>query len=175
MSKPPDNGPASREVTVGRIEGVFGVRGWVKVVSFTEPRTNILDYDPWYVQLGERRSVRRLIDGRQRGKKIVARLEGIDDRDAAAGLLGAQVQVDVAQFADLEEGEYYWAQLIGLRVVNRHGVELGVVEDLMETGANDVLVLGGEQERLIPFVSGRVIESVDIDAGVIYVDWEADF
>lgn len=162
-------------VTLGRIVGVYGIKGWVKVLSFTAPRENILGYDSWI--LAQDGAVRRfgVEDGRRQGKGVVAKLRGIDDRDAADALAGAEINVPRAALPPCEAGEYYWTDLEGLVVQNLMGVRLGVVDHLLETGAHDVLVLRGDGQRLIPFASPEVVRRVDLEAGVIVVDWEADF
>ena len=161
-------------VILGRIVGLFGVRGWLKVHSYTEPRDAVLDYRDWWLDRdGGWRQV-RLLEGRQHGKGIVVRLEGFDDRDAAAELLGSDIGVDRGALPEPEDGRYYWADLEGLAVVHKDGTELGKVAYLMGTGANDVLVVDGPVERLIPFVPGEVILDVDLAAGVIRFDWEWD-
>ncbi len=163
-------------VELGRITGVWGVRGWVRVQSHTEPRTNILGYRPWHLcRDGHCRPV-ELTDGRAQGKGIVARLAGVDDRDMAATLVGAVICVPRSALPEPAPGEYYWTDLEDLDVVNRAGVRLGRVVRVMATGANDVLVVAdGTTERLVPFVQGRVIQSVDLEAGRIVVDWEPDW
>ncbi|HYW92716.1 MAG TPA: ribosome maturation factor RimM [Gammaproteobacteria bacterium] len=164
-----------RRVVLGRVAGLFGVRGWVKVHSDTRPRENILDYPVWQLGGSGRWRSLRLIEGRVQGKGIVAHLEGCDDRDAAVALTGARIAVGRGELPPLAEGEYYWADLEGLRVRTIAGRELGCVGRLMETGANDVLVVRGERERLIPFLPGRVVTEVDLDDGVMVVDWDPDF
>jgi 16S rRNA processing protein RimM len=158
-------------VTLGRIVGLFGIRGWVKVHSETRPREEILQYSPWQVRLrGQWREI-ALAEGRCQGPGIVARLEGYSDRNQAQELVGAEIAVRREQLPPVKAGEYYWAQLEGLKVVNLQGVELGVVSHLFETGSNDVLVVKGERERLIPFTKYAVHE-VDLERGVIRVDWD---
>ncbi len=166
---------ASRQpVILGRIVGLFGVKGWVKVHSYTEPREAILDYPDWLLRReGDWQPV-QLAEGRQHGKGVIARLQGIEDRDAAAELLGSDFGVERDSLPDAGDGHYYWADLEGLTVVRKDGTELGKVAYLMATGANDVLVVDGAAERLIPFVPGTVILDVDVAAGVIRVDWEWD-
>jgi 16S rRNA processing protein RimM len=115
-----------------------------------------------------------LVEGRRHGKGIVVRLQGIEDRDAAAELLGSDIGVERDTLPEAEEGQYYWTDLEGLTVVHKDGTELGKVAYLMGTGANDVLVVDGPDERLIPFVPGTVILDVDLVEGVIRVDWEWD-
>jgi len=164
----------SRWVVLGRVSGLFGVRGWVKVFSDTAPRENILGYPRWYLQRdGDWRSY-DLLDGRRQGKAVVARLEGCDDRDQAAELIGADIAIRRDQLPPVRAGEYYWTDLQDLRVETLDGIDLGKVDHLFETGANDVLVVNGDRQRLIPFIDG-VIGEIDLDAGRIQVDWDPDF
>ena len=164
-----------RLVTVARIVGVFGVAGWVKIFSYTRPRENVLTYSPWYLQRGGRWEAVGLLEGRLQGKGVVARLQGVEDRDQAQALIDTDVAVRREQLPPSGENEFYWVDLLGLRVVNRDGVELGVVKQMMETGANDVLVVEGDRERLIPLVPKVYVLAVDLEAGRIDVDWPADY
>ena len=162
-------------VIVGKINGLFGVRGWVKVFSYTDPVSNILTYSPWCIRhQGDWQDI-AIAEGQQQGKRIVVRLAPCHDRDAAAQWLGADVAVYRTQLPPPAQDEYYWNDLIGLRVINQADMELGTVDYLIETGANDVLVVKGERERLIPFVVGHVIIAVMLEQGCIRVDWDADF
>ena len=165
----------SRRVVLGRVVGLYGVRGWVKVYSHTDPPESILGYSPWHLQLDNEWRMVNVLDARRQGKGLTALLEGWDDRDAARRLLGANIAVARSQLPDLAPDDYYWADLIGLRVVTRAGVELGRVESLMETGSNDVLVVKDDREHLIPFLLGDVILEVDLPGGLIRVDWDPDF
>jgi 16S rRNA processing protein RimM len=166
---------ATKRVTLGRISGLYGVNGWVKVYSYTEPRENIVDYATWILEHdGEERRV-EVEAGRSQGKNVVAKLRGVDDRDAARSWIGADIAVDRQALPALESGEYYWVDLEGLAVRNTRGETLGEVDHLMATGANDVIVLRGAEERMIPFVAGDVVVEVDLEGGVIVVDWESSF
>lgn len=162
-------------VVVGRIAALYGVRGWVKVFSHTDPRDNILRYQPWMVNFNGAWQTLEHVEGRIHQQGIVARLDGYDDRDAATALLGCDIAVRPEQLARLSPGEYYWSELIGLKVITTEGVELGVVEKLLETGSNDVLVVQGERERLLPYLPGSVVIDVDKSAGVLRVDWDPEF
>lgn len=169
-------GDSDAYITVGRISGVYGVKGWVKVYSHTRPRENILRYSTWHLEQADDWQVQVLESGRSHGKAIVAKLKGCDDRDAAAALMGATIAVRREQLPQAAPGEYYWADLQGLDVVNLDGIELGRVSHLLETGANDVLVVKqGKIERLIPFVMGDFVTDIDLDAGRMQVDWDPDF
>ena len=168
-------GTSDRKIVIGRIAGLYGVRGWVKVYSWTEPREAIIGYSPWQVRIGGGWREMRVAEGRRHGKGVVVRLEGCDDRDEAAKLLGAEIAISRSQLPGTAAGEYYWTDLVGLKVVTREGVELGVVKSLMETGANDVLVVQGERERLIPYLFGEVVMEVDLEHRLMRVDWDPEF
>lgn len=143
--------------------------------SYTEPRENILTYQPWYLRTGDDWQPCRLAEGRRHGKGVVARLDGCEDRDQAAALMDREIRVAREQLPATAPGEYYWQDLIGLQVVTLAGDPLGRVDHLLETGANDVLVVAGEREHLIPFVMDRIVVDVDLEAGVMRVDWDKDF
>ena len=165
-------------VELGRINGAYGVRGWVKVFSQTRPMEDILKYRQW--QLDDRpgsgsTTTVQVLEGRRQGKGIVAQISGCNNRDQAAAMRGIRVSVSVDELQTLDDGEYYWRDLIGLTVNNRQGVELGTVSSLLETGNNDVLVVKGERERLIPYLPGSSVINVDLAAGNMLVDWDADF
>jgi 16S rRNA processing protein RimM len=168
--------PSDRErVIVGRITGLYGVRGWVHVHSYTDPRENILEYMPWQLSLKGDWRERTVESARVHGKGVVAKLQGCEDRDQAAVYVGAEIAVARSRLPAPAADEYYWTDLVGLRVISTHGEEFGVVDHLLETGANDVLVVKGERDRLIPYISGEVVTRVDLDQGVLEVDWDADF
>jgi 16S rRNA processing protein RimM len=165
-------GKSAEPLLLGRISGVFGVDGWVKLFSYTEPREAILGYRNCLLQQDGVWSEAHWRVGRSQGKTVVASLEGINDRDAAESLIGANIGVWRQDLPDIGESEFYWADLEGLSVVNKDGSELGLVAYMMATGADDVLVIEGEKEVLIPFIIGRYVTDVDLAAGVIRVDWE---
>jgi 16S rRNA processing protein RimM len=162
---------AGRVIVLGHIAGVYGVRGWVRVVSETEPLDNILRYSPWLVD-GVTHAV---AEGRRHGKGLVARLAGCEDRDQAAALVGKTVAVTRDRLPPPSPDEFYWADLEGLAVETLDGKPLGRVSHLFATGANDVLVVQGERERLLPFVWDDVVKDVDFAGKVIRVDWDPDF
>jgi 16S rRNA processing protein RimM len=166
---------SDRVVQLGQISGVHGVSGWVKVLSFTEPRTNLLDYRDWQLNSdGEIRQV-TIEAGQESGKRLIAKIAGIDDRDTAAELTGAVIEVPRSALPPLAPNEYYWSDLEGLAVVNPAGDRLGTVSRVIATGANDVLVLDDSAGRMIPFVAGKVVQQVDLEAGTIVVDWDESF
>ena len=158
----------------GHIIGAFGVRGQVKVYSHTSPRENIVTYSPWVIEHNGARKTFEVTGSRQ-GKNVIARLEGIANRDQAEELTSASIFIRRDQLAPLKEGEYYWSQLQGLQVINGRGESFGSIDYMMETGANDVMVVQGDRERLIPFVMHEVVRKVDLDNGQVIVDWEADY
>jgi 16S rRNA processing protein RimM len=162
-------------VALGRIGAPHGVRGWVRVQSWTRPPEAILGFGEWLVgEAGDRRPC-RVAETAVSGKALVARLEGVDDREGAAALRHAEIAVPRDALPDPEPGEWYWADLEGLAVATVDGVPLGHVDHLLETGANDVLVVRGERERLIPWIMERTIRRVDPEQGRIVVDWDPDF
>ena len=161
-------------VVLGRIVGAFGVRGWVKVYSYTDPREAVLNYEGWLLNRKDEWEPVSVAEGQRHGKSVIARLEGIDDRDMAEALRGSEIGVLRDALPAPEEGQFYWSDLKGLQVVHRDGAVLGKVDYLLETGANDVMVVKGETERLIPFAMNDVVLDVDLDAGQITVDWEWD-
>jgi len=166
----------NRYVVLGQVVGVFGVKGWVKIRSDTQPYDNILHYVPWYLHQPEGWVSWRVIASRQQAKGLIVQLEGVSDRDAAATLVGCEIAVPREQLPVPAEGDYYWTDLIGLRVRNREGEALGTVTGLLETGANDVLVVQeGDLQHLIPYVKGYYILQVDLAEGVIEVDWQRDY
>lgn len=166
---------AQRRVVLGKIGGLYGVRGWLRLWSFTEPAENLLDYRE--VELGRqgRWQPVTLAEGRRHGGGLVGRFDGVTDRDAAATLVGAEIAVARERLPELAQGEYYWADLVGLEVVTAGGVKLGRVERMMATGANDVMVVVGDRQRLVPFLPGRFVLEVDPEGGRVVVDWDPDF
>lgn len=164
-----------QQINVGRISGVFGVKGWVKVFSFTEARENILNYSPWLLKKDSEAKLVNVIDGKLQGKAVVAKLDGVNDRDQAAGLMGWDIFITPGQLPKVAKGEYYWSDLIGLNVETSLGVQLGTVDSLLETGANDVLIVKGERQRAIPFLQGQTIIDIDLNIGRIVVDWDPGF
>jgi len=168
------NGERKR-IVIGKVGGPFGIKGWVKLLSHTEPRDKIVEYRPWQLKLADGWREWQLAEGQAHGKGVIARLEGVTDRDQAAALMGAEIAVWRDQLGETKPGQYYWADLVGLEVQLAGGRSLGRVSGLMATGSNDVLVVKGERERLIPFIQGQVIKHVDLVTGVIQVEWDPDF
>ena len=165
-----------KKLVLGKIVGLYGVEGWVKLESYSEPRTRIFKYSPWFVGNADAAAEYENVKGRAQGKGIIARLPGVESRDAAMALIGAEIRIFRSALPKPKRGEYYWTDLEGLDVLNLDGVAFGKVSHLFSTGANDVLVVVGDgRERLLPFVTGEFVKEVDIDGGRIVVDWDKDF
>ena len=162
-------------LVLGKIAGVYGVRGWVKIFSHTSPKENIFNYTPWQVNIAGQLRELVVLEGRPQGKGLVAHIESFDDREKVRELIGAEISVLREQLPEAGKDEYYWADMEGLEVVTLEGLSLGKVDHLFETGANDVIVVKGERERLIPFVQGQYIHEIDLENGVIRVDWDPEF
>ncbi len=166
----------SELISIGKIAGVFGVKGWVKIFSLTDPRENVLNYSPWILKKDNQVKEVQLVEGKRQGKTVVACLEGISDRSLAESYSNWEILINKSQLPEAEEGEYYWADLVGLSVETENGISLGQVEYIIETGANDVLVVQDlKEERLIPFLQGQTIKKIDLDGKLMVVDWDPDF
>jgi 16S rRNA processing protein RimM len=162
-------------INVGKISGVFGLKGWLKVFSYTEPRENILSYQYWLLKKNTQEQSVKVIGGQLQGKNVVAQLDGVTDRDKAEVLMGWDVYITHEQLPALAKGEYYWADLVGLTVENLEGFQLGKVDSLFETGANDILLIKGDKERAVPFLQGQTVKSIDLATGKMVIDWDPDF
>lgn len=162
-------------ITLGVINGLYGVKGWVKVYSFTAPKENILKYKTLRLKLKNQEIECKVEAGKSHGKGIILKLESYDDRDASAKLLKAEVAIPRDELPELLSDEYYWSDLLGLDVFNLENKYYGRVDQMMETGANDVLVVQGDKERLVPFIQGMYIKEIDLEHKKIVVDWPEDF
>lgn len=172
-------------VVIGRFTGTFGIKGWLKVYSYTEPLENFLDYRDYQIQRQGIWQAVQIADSKIHGKGLIASLKGVENPEQAATYVGCDVAVVATQLPQLPEDEYYWRQLEGLQVIVDHPqrgqLVLGRVDHLLETGANDVLVVKGDddsidrRERLIPYLPDRVVLAVDLAAQQIRVDWDPDF
>ena len=173
-------------IEVGRIADAWGLKGWFKVLSHSASPEALFSSKRWYLQPAERGAktfsgtvLLRVREAREHSGSVVASAQEVDDRDAAEALKGARIFVARSSFPTASQDEYYWVDLIGLAVVNREGVDLGIVKELMSTGPQTVLVLqyqaeGKAQERMIPFVSAYV-DAVNLPGKLITVDWQADY
>lgn len=171
---------ADRRVLLGKVGAPHGVRGWVKIHSSTQPLDSILDYRTWQLGRGEHWNQFQVVQAQPQGKALIAQLADehgnvLSDRDQAEMLKNLDIGVWRSEMPPLPKGEYYWADLIGLEVVTEAGESFGKVDSLMETGANNVLVIKGEQEILVPFVLDHVVKKVDLKKAVITVDWDPDY
>lgn len=160
-------------VLLGHVSGVHGVSGWVKIHSLTEPREAIFEYQPW--ALGEEHETVRVLQGKRHGNRLIALLENAEIREQAEQLVGRSIAVPRERLPKLAPGQYYWTDLEGLAVRLEDGRELGSIDRMLATGANDVMVVRGDRERLVPFILGRYVKSVDLESGVVIVDWDPDF
>ncbi|MEI8625202.1 ribosome maturation factor RimM [Pseudoalteromonas sp. B28] len=169
-------------IVVGKLGAPYGIKGWLKVHSFTDDPVGIFDFSPWLIgQQGKWQSL-EVVDWRRHNKGFIAKFAQINDRDEAMAYTHAEISMDAAHLPELPQGEFYWRDLIGMSVITDKGYSLGIVDDLMETGSNDVLVVKanskdafGQAERLIPFLTDSVIKEVKYDAKEITVDWDLGF
>jgi 16S rRNA processing protein RimM len=173
--------PPERLVTMGRVVAPYGVKGWIKIQPFTQQPQDLLDYPQWQVGREDAWRAWAVETARVHGAAVVAQLEGVTDREQAAALQGMRIAISRDEFPVPAGNEIYWADLIGLKVVNEAGEMLGTVSRVFETGANDVLVvedkvtgMEGGRERLLPYIAS-VIRQVDAASGMITVDWDVDY
>lgn len=169
-----------RRVTLGRVAGVFGVRGWLRVHSYTRPKENLLDYRRWWIDHHEGFEA-TVVEARPHGEGLVAQITDaagavVVDRDIAASLIDAEIQVERSAMPEPPPGQVYWFDLVGLRVVNEQGMELGRIDSMMSNGPQDVMILKAQDaERLIPFVRGPIVKRVDLEQGLVVADWQPDY
>ena len=160
-------------VTLGKIVGVHGVQGWLKVFSYTRPLENIFQYDNWQLTRASGEVICLRVTGcKGQGKRLTVQLEGVSDRNQAESMVGLEISTRRAELPDLDQGEFYWRDLIGLTVRDTQGIELGVVTEMMETGSNDVLLLTDSNGKVlaIPWTPEVVVE-VDIAQSLLIADW----
>ncbi|MFV3330324.1 ribosome maturation factor RimM [Pseudomonas sp. NY15437] len=172
--------PAEEMIVLGKIVSVHGIRGEVKVYSFTDPLDNLLDYRRWTLKRGNEVRQAELVQGRVQGNVLVAKLKGLDDREIARTFAEFEILVPRSELPVLDDGEFYWSQLEGLKVIDQNGQLFGILDHMLETGANDVMVVKpcagslDDRERLLPYTD-QCVQAVDLEAGEIRVDWDADF
>ncbi|HJO10950.1 MAG: ribosome maturation factor RimM [Gammaproteobacteria bacterium] len=168
-------------VVLARVGKIHGIKGWIRLESFTTPPENIFNYGPFFSASGQDSQELEIDQHKQHANGLLVHFKGIDDPEIAKAMTGTELSVRSTELPELQDGHYYWRQLLGLKVINTSGELLGEVTKLLETGANDVLVVGpdaaslDERERLIPYLLDSVIEKVDLEAGVITVNWAADY
>lgn len=162
-----------KKVIIGRLGSVYGVRGWIKVHSYTEQPENIFNYD-WYVKHQNQWQLMIVEAYKTHGKGFIVKLEGCDDRNQAGSFTNDYIAIDRTQLPKLNTGEFYWVELIGLRVINTDGVDLGVVDHIFITQANDVLVVMNDKKRLLPFIKD-VVKKISLVEKKIIVEWDEDY
>ena len=181
-----DSKTQSNNVVIGRIGAVYGVKGWLKIQSYTENPEDIFSYSPWYLQTVAARQQSeqtvKIAEWRRHNKGLIALIDGVKDREGASRFTGMEVSISADELPAIAEDEFYWRDLIGMQVKNKQGYDMGVVEQIMPTPANDVLVVKansndafGKSERLIPFIQSENILNVDREQQLLQVDWPADF
>lgn len=177
MTKPirtPSQQHSNDKIIVGRFGAAFGIKGWIKVLSYTDPITNLLDYSPWYIQANQNWQIVEIEDGRVHGDQLIVKLPGCDTRNMAETFTHLEIAITAETLPKLENNEFYWSDLIGLKVINLQNEDLGTVTELMATGSNDVLIVQGDKERLIPYTKHAIIK-VDLATHCITVDWDSSF
>lgn len=173
---------SSDYVLLGKISGVHGIKGWVKVFSYTSPRLKITEYPKWFIKNKNKPwEVISVIEGKQQGKNIIVLLNGVNSREDAEALIGTEVAIHSDELVPSSENEYFWRDLIGLSVETINGEELGKIDWLFDTGSNDVIIVKNSQsgvdskEHLLPFIFGDVIKSIDLENSLMIVDWDPEF
>lgn len=167
---------SAEHLIVGRVGAVHGVHGWLKIFSHTVPRENIVHYLPWQLRMHDGHWKTVALSGMRANEHlIIVQFEGCVNREEARIYTGAEIAVSRTQLPMLAKNEYYWADLLGLDVLTKEKQTLGKVASLLETGSNDVLVVKGEREHLIPYLPGDVVLDINLSKGQIIVDWPADF
>ena len=162
-------------IVVGRFGRPHGIRGYITVHAFAEPRDNILSYPQWFTQIGHQWTPLKLLDTESRLQTVVVLVEGYPTREAVAGLTNLEIAVPAEALPALPKGEYYWRELMGMTVVNVAGEVMGVVTEMMATGAHDILVVTGKKRHLIPYRLGAVVLDVCEAKGQITVDWDDSY
>lgn len=162
-------------VIVGRFGRPHGIKGFITVISFTDPRDNIMQYNDWHVRLNDKWQTLDLLNLDINHQLILTQVKGYQDREDVACLTNKDIAIKRDKLPVLAPGEFYWHELVGMQVKSTEGLLLGTVTELMSTGANDVLIVEGEKRCLIPYLPGRSIINVDNSQRVITVDWDMDF
>lgn len=162
-------------VIIGKVGAPHGIRGWLSIHSSTQPRENILEYLPWMIKLNGTWQALEVAEVQEQHKKLLALFADCADRTAAEKYVNAELAIPRDRLPVLAKDEFYWSDLTGLTVTTTEGRELGKVDHLFATGANDVLVIKGDKEYLVPYVKDRVVKNIDLKAGTMTVDWDPDF
>ena len=170
---------ASETVIIGKIGAPYGVKGWVKINSYTDEKTGIFSYVPWIIGSGQQHQV---VQWRTHNKALVAQLSGIDSRDDAERIKNLAISIESTQLPELGDDEVYWRDLMGMQVVTNAGYSLGLVKEIFATGANDVMLIKantndafGQKERMLPILFDQVILQIDKASATITVEWDPAF
>lgn len=171
---------ASDTIVIGKIGAPYGVKGWVKITTYTDEIQGVFDYSPWL--LGNDNKPYTVDHWKTHGKGVVAKLVGVESRDDAESIKNLDISINAEMLPELADDDYYWRDLVGMQVITEGGYNLGTVKELFETGANDVMLVKakandafGQKERMLPFLREQVIKVVDMQAKTITVDWEPGF
>jgi 16S rRNA processing protein RimM len=162
-------------VVVGRFGRPHGIKGFITIHSFTEPRENILSYTDWHANIAKQWQPLKILHIEVTHKSILAQIEGYHEREQVGNLTNVEIAISRTQLPSLTQGEYYWHELVGMQVINQQGQTLGKVTEIMPTGANDVLVIEGDKRYLIPYLPGQFVIDIDVGQSLIKVDWDSDF
>ncbi|EAP92016.1 MULTISPECIES: ribosome maturation factor RimM [Vibrio] len=172
----------NNRIVMGKLGSTYGIRGWLKVFSYTDNAESIFDYSPWYLNQKGKWVEYKVESWKRHGQGYVCKLAGLDVREDAQLMTNFEIAIDPASLPELSEDEFYWRELFGMQVFTTKGYDLGEVTDLLETGSNDVLVIKanlkdafGQKERLVPYLEEQVIKKVDREARRIEVDWDPGF
>lgn len=162
-------------VVIGTIGAPYGVRGWFRVNAHTENQASIQDYSQWFIKRQDDWQPVMVNAVRPHGNTMVASFEGVTDRNQAMALTHTDIAVQRTALPALHEDEYYWHDLIGMDVLTKDKTMLGQIQEVFKTGANDVMVVEGEKEHLIPFIMDQYVLDVDMATRVVVVDWDLEY
>lgn len=164
-----------KKIVIGKFAAPFSVRGWIKLHSYTDPITNLLNYSPLYVERHNNWQPLKIVEGKTHGDYLVVKIEGFDDRDEVRQFTNCLIGVDREALPKLPEDEFYWEDLVGLEVENLEGVHFGKITQMLATGSNDIMqVEQKDKRRMIPYTNDAV-KKVDLKAKKVIVDWDPDF
>ena len=165
-----------RKIYLGKITGAHGIKGWLKIQSFSSPPENILNYPQWIINNNGEEDFYSIEKGRKQNNKIVVKLEKIDDRNTAESLINSKIQILRSDLPKLSNENYYWSDLVGLSVLSSEEEVIGKIESLIATGANDVMVINTSKDErvLVPFVMHEIIKEVNVELSYIKIDWSIE-
>lgn len=165
---------ANKTLILGRLGSVYGVHGWLKIITFTDPDTNIFNHPKWTLSHARTETIATVLEHKKHGGGFIALLDCCTTREIAKTYTNANIIVSASSLPALSAGEYYWKDLIGLSVFNQDNILLGTVDHLFETGSNDVICVKGERERYIPYLPD-VVRNIDLAQGRISIEWDPEF